>query len=363
MEFKTTREALLKALELLRLSSGDPLSPESYQNTVKIEAHKEAIYMFSCCHSSAMLKKVKGDVKGIGACVVHLVNLLELVKKLVKDKPVKLVILEDGRLEVRQQRSRFKFSTMDLKGYPAFTYLKKEMYNPINPTDFRDAVAKTSYCIDKDGVRTSFKGLLIEPVEDKDAECKLVATDGIRLAIARVLAVFDQQVLIPINCVEVILKAFKDEKDVGVFADERFFFFQSEDIYYNSRLLSAEFPDYRKVFPEGKPTLIKVLRKDMLGALERLNLFSKDTGTLKIQSVGNKLELRCRDKSVESLEVVELLPDSQSEPFELGVSTPRILQMFQKFTDSEITMGIYGATLPIHFKEQNADKFLMPIRI
>ena len=363
MEFKTTREALLSSLELLKLSSGNVTDPATPANSVKIEAHEKAIYMFTYTMHSAMLKKLKGEVKGIGACVVHLGNLLDLTKKLKKDKPVKLVILEDGRLEVRQQRSRSKFSTFEVSKFPAFTYIKKEMYNPINPTDFRDAVQRISYCIDSDSMRKGLSGMLLDPVEEEDAFCRLVASDGHRLNIAKVLAVFESKVLVPFHAVQVILRAFKDEKDVGVFADENYFFFQSDDIYYNSRLISSPFPEYWQVFPKGDHMSIKVLRKDIIDAFERLVLFSKDTGTARVSVIGNKLEVRVRDKSAEALEEIDIIEETGAQPIEIGLNAQNILQAFKHFTESEITMRIYGAHSPISVKESVTEKIIMPVRL
>ena len=83
-------------------------------------------------------------------------------------------------------------------------------------------------------------------------------------------------IIIPAKTAAELSRILTDEGKVEIFVTENQLLVVYGNVKLYSRLLNGYFPDYRSFFPKGYSTRGVILRSDLIQALRRLNLISRE---------------------------------------------------------------------------------------
>jgi DNA polymerase III subunit beta len=83
-------------------------------------------------------------------------------------------------------------------------------------------------------------------------------------------------IIIPQKTAHELSRILPENTSVELVVSENQILFVFDNIRLYSRLLNGHFPDYRSFFPKGYSTKGVVLRSDLIMALKRINLISKE---------------------------------------------------------------------------------------
>jgi len=84
----------------------------------------------------------------------------------------------------------------------------------------------------------------------------------------------------------------EEEKEITVITSENQIAFQNEDIYFVSRLIEGQYPDYKQIIPEQFKAKILISKEELIGSLRLAGIFSTtQTKDVKIKVEEDKITL------------------------------------------------------------------------
>lgn len=361
MKVVIKKEEFLKILKSLQdVTDATGMRGRPILTQIHLHAMNDRILFSANNLESSMVMAVEGTAELPGQCTFSGNRMLELVKNMRKDKNVVLTLLEDGRLLVSQGRSRYKMNTMDPTEFPLVKFYDTDKYIPVDPEALLDAIKDVFYCASVDETRVNLNGVYFEPAEEGTA--RAVSTDGHRISVHKLPAVFNDSFIIPSPACKKLIKILKETDEVSLYVADGFVSFCLDFGVFNARLIAREYPQYGKIFPEGKPILISIDRKDTIEMCKRGSIFSGDSSRLNFTANPERLEMTTKDSLAEAEEFTPLIsPSEVEEPVNFGLNAFYFLQALEHLKEDVVTLRIYGSSRPIVVSETNLTKAIMPM--
>ncbi len=108
-----------------------------------------------------------------------------------------------------------------------------------------------------------------------------------------------------------------------------------------SRLINAKFPNYERAIPEENDKILHVNRKDLLGSIQRVNIFASENS--------NHIVLDCKDDVmvINAVDVERSTKGSETvtcaysgEPTQIGFNAQYLLELLRYLPSDEITLSM-----------------------
>lgn len=191
--------------------------------------------------------------------------------------------LEDGIMMARAGRSRWRLATLPAADYPLTPALLPERESQRwDGRALATALARVRGAVDRDPDRVALSGVAFQaaPAEGEGADSPLVlaATDGRRLHAAETaLAWGGKTIIVPPQACQAIESLVKEAGEVAVALDPAGQRLEvgAGAVRLATRLLAAEYPDWRRLFPADDKiqTRLDVDRAALAAALRGLTPF------------------------------------------------------------------------------------------
>jgi DNA polymerase-3 subunit beta len=186
--------------------------------------------------------------------------------------------LQDDKVKVVSNRSRFSLSTLPAEHYPEFNESEYEYQFLLNAGKFKKALEKTLFCMASQDVRYYLNGLLLNVSNSK---LKLIASDGHRLSIYEddidLPTGYEARIILPRKAVQELSRLLDDaEAELNIQFSGNNIKIYYKDVVFSSKLIDAKYPDFSKVYKQTflSPVLIpKLILKD---ALTRVAILSNE---------------------------------------------------------------------------------------
>jgi DNA polymerase-3 subunit beta len=175
------------------------------------------------------------------------------------------------KIKTAAKKANFQLKTMSSDKFPEFPVSSVE-YFEIPVKDFKEMINQTIFAVSDDETRFFMNGVYFEKEENKIV---MVSTDGRRLAYAekeeKNVKNFSGIIIHP-KILNIIIKRAGDEGLISISVTDKIVFIRFGSYSLSSVLLDGQFPNYRKVIPEGQTNSLSVNRNEMLDALRRVSL-------------------------------------------------------------------------------------------
>lgn len=223
-----------------------------------------------------------------GAVTAPAKKLFEIVREF-PEGDVRLVSGDKGWLRIEMGRARFKVMSLPNDDFPALPEGAEGEKIEIAPTLLVEAVEKTGFAMSHDQTRQALNGILleIEPVGGDEADLRLVATDGHRLAFVqrrcRAAVAGPRGMIVPRKAITELRKLIGDEGTsaaVEISLQENRLFMRIGPALLVTRLVDGQFPDYRQVIPTGGTRVAIVDREAFYWAVRRVATVTADRVSL-----------------------------------------------------------------------------------
>lgn len=277
----------------------------------------------------------------------------------------------DHRLEMKINGGTYKISGGSVEDYPKLpdVQLAKEIKLPGEA--LVGMIKKVGFAVSMDETRPALNGMLWQTSGDM---MLMVATDGHRLAKIVVqntkLKGLHRDIIIPPKALNLLIKLYEDDKDLGVIFGENNITFNLGDAVLSSRLIEGPYPDYQQVIPKDNDKKL-VVDKELLSSLvRRVSVLSNTlTHQIKFSLKKDSLELSATNAEVGG-EAVETLPcNYKNEAMDIGYNANYILDIL-KHIDSDEVMFEFSTPVSagmVHsvVKEKTEDYLclIMPLRL
>lgn len=213
-----------------------------------------------------------------GETTVSARKLLDICKSL-KDESIISITLEESKMILMSNKSRFSLQTLSAKEYPKLDTSDNNLDFSISQKEFSLLLKSTAYAMAQQDVRYFLNGLLLEVGE---GIIKVVSTDGHRLAKNQLsntsLLGEITQSIIPRKAVQEISKFLNNDSDelIQIGLNNSHITIQTDNYQFISKLIDGRYPEYQKVIPNNLDKRITLDKNLFIEILSRTAILSNE---------------------------------------------------------------------------------------
>lgn len=301
-------------------------------------------------------------------------KIFEIVRELPEGE-VRLTAGDKGWLRIEVGRSRFKVMSLPKDDFPALPVVQEGEKIECPASLLVEAIEKTSFAMSHDQTRQALNGILleIEPVGGDEADLRLVATDGHRLAFiqrrSRAAVSGNRGVIVPRKAITEVRKLIGDEAAaaaVELSFQENRLIFRVGTSQLLTRLVDGQFPDYQQVIPSGGTRLAVVGRESFYHAVRRVSTVTADRVNLvKFSFSADRVSVTATNPEIgEATEDVEAEVTGGS--VEIGLNARYMLDVFSVIKQEKVLIEMNEALSPVLVRPLGDDGYrcvVMPMRL
>lgn len=196
---------------------------------------------------------------------------------LLSDDIVHIELLNDNSIEIKSQTSQIKIKWTDAWDFPLIPNVKEDLVFNLNSNVIKKSIEKTLFSSAEWNIRPTLAWIYVNLDWNK---AKFATTDSFRLSEFKVDLnnslenSFSQ--IIPSKTAFELKSILWDIENVKLVAWENQLLFIIWNTKFYSRVLNGKFPDYSWFFPNSYNTKAIVNRIDLIQALKKINLLSRE---------------------------------------------------------------------------------------
>jgi DNA polymerase-3 subunit beta len=320
-----------------------------------------------------VVESVPADVGMEGATTVPAHTLYDIVRKLADGAQVQLETTGDqGQMELRSGRSRFKLQSLPESDFPDITAGEMPHRFSLKATDLKRLIDKTQFAISTEETRYYLNGIYLHAIEvEGRALLRAVATDGHRLARVETAAPQGSTgmpgVIVPRKAVAEIQKLLENTDDeVSVELSATKIRVAVGQVVLTSKLIDGTFPDYQRVIPNGNDKFLTVDRAAFAASVDRVSTISSERGRAVKLSVGEgRLTLSVTNPdSGSATEEAEVSYDAA--PLDIGFNARYLLDITGQLDGDTALLKLADAGSPTIIQDREGSSalyVLMPMRV
>jgi len=206
---------------------------------------------------------------------------------LITDDEVHIELVWNDSLKIETSSWKLKIKGTDANDFPLIPSIKEEISLNIKWNIIRKSIDKTLFSSAEGNIRPTLAWIA---VNIKWEEATFASTDSFRLSEYK--AILESAVnnpfygIIPSKTASQIKSILSDNDDIKMVSWENQIAFLSWNAKIYSRLLNGKFPDYSSFFPTSFSTKAEINRVDLMGALKKINLVSRENNYSIKMSIG-----------------------------------------------------------------------------
>ena len=337
------------------------VEPSAQNNTVKLVATNLEVGMSTNLPVSETTE---------GSITVPAQKLFEILREL-PEATVTLTVDEKNWITIECLKASFKIAGLPKADFPELPSLPSQDIVMLPQSVLREMIAKTSFAVSHDESRYALTGVLFSI---NNQELSMVATDGHRLAVIKRSYQLElsgeeaKEVIIPLKAITEVKKLCEgDGGSMSINLGENQIAFRKDGTMLVSRLIEAQFPDYRQVIPSESRLSVLADREEFSRALRRVALLCSETRLVKLNLSPGQLTMTASDPNMgEAQEVVPI--DYAGDSLMVGFNARYIMDFLGVVTGSQVQIGLNDALSPGLFScngEEDAgfSCVIMPMRV
>lgn len=277
MKFRSEQGVLAEALGALARIATSRNSATPTLAAVKLTLQGDTLTALSADNDISLqfTIPVGGEKDGVTLINARLLN--EIIRALPSGKITVDVGADSASLS--SGRSNFSVPVLNVVDFPRIPP------SPANPVtmkakDLSFALNQVVYAAGKDPARQNLTAVSLEAESDG---LRLVATDGFRLAIrdlqGQQLLTHGRQCLIPARALNELQRLLDGAEDVSIRFGEIEVTFETGTMQLTTRIVNAEFPQYRHLVKPAYDNSMVIAREALLEALRRCRVLVDDDNT------------------------------------------------------------------------------------
>jgi DNA polymerase III subunit beta len=363
MELQIARDPFLRALQLVQNIVETRQTLPILAN-VLIDAQATGLNVAATDLEVGVRVTVPATIVKPGAVTLAARKLLELVREL-PAQPVTLKLQENGWVQLLCGAAAFRLVGLPAEEYPPLETGDAEGWVSIDGGRLRSLLARTSYAMSQDESRPFLNGVYMLV---RKGELRLVATDGHRLALARLTVEAEGEMagIVPRKAVGEMGRVLSGSEAASLAVRENQFLLRTPGFVLVSKLVEGTFPSYEQVLPKAHPRRLTIEREPLIAALRRVSVVADDR-TRPIRLTAAPGALRLAASSQELGEAEEVLPaEFAGEELPIGFNTRYILDALVPMDGERVVVELKDSLSPGVFKSAADEDHLcviMPMRI
>lgn len=292
-------------------------------------------------------------------------DLLNIVKAM--PDGAEITIKKDGdRYSVSSGRSKYKLPSLNAEDFPHFGTDKNTATFTIKAEELARLINLTLFATSTDTTKYYLNGALFHVI---DGNLAMVATDGHRMAVAKITAPDGSKDMPDIIIPRPVLQMIQGLSITGSFeigVSETKFTMQHGSFILRSKVIDGTFPDYTRLIPDDGPVSLKTDAKELKATTARVALVAKEkTSAVRFSIAGGNCALSAR--GADGCEGEDVLPITDSVgDLEIGFNAKYMAEVCQACGDGTVSIFMRDGGAPVLMKlddDPNVLFIVMPMRV
>lgn len=367
MEFTCTQENIVHGLSQVVPVTGRNRQLPILAN-ILLEVREGVLHLTGTDLEIGIHAIVGGKAGKRGSCALPARQLLEYIQQLPNNHPIELQ--SNGKnVHVTTPGFQASFRTIESEDFPLLPALLEEGGVRLSAAALCQGISEVVFAAAREEARPEIHSVY---VVGESGELRLAATDSFRLAES--VLPFPSQgqterftLLLPLSCAQEVVRLFSNQESVELLVRDALIVLRGEGVELSSRLVDAQYPDYRQIIPQGSTARLTVSREDFMRALKTLLVFlPRDSRRLRLTYQANKQALQLRVEGGETGEgEVNVVVEGEGGKEELWLNIQYILEGVSHIQGEKCEVLFKGPEAPVVFRPVRAGGYLyvvMPIQ-
>lgn len=276
MKFSIETEKLKKGLDIVNHATAN-ISTTPILENILIKVNENSVILTSNNLELAIeyfIEDVRVEKTG-SFCLPS--KLLTSYVSLVQDDEIKLELLSDLSVKISNWGSTIKIKWIEASEFPLIPNVKEEVSLMIPGKVIKKSIDKTLFSSSEANIRPTLAWIYVN-IEKNNIV--FASTDTYRLSEYRTIIETENKnsfsQIIPSKTCNQIRSVLWEEWQVKIVSWDSQIAFFAENINIYSRLLNWKFPEYLPFFPSSYTIKAEINRTDLIQALRKINLISKE---------------------------------------------------------------------------------------
>lgn len=333
---------------------------KTMENSIEIKA--------SDMEFSAIIN-IPAQINESGSILIAGKQLIDILRRIPSEEVVIYTSKEDNLIHIETNSSEYNLLSMPIDDYPIVEKINKNQpVLTINAEVLKNLTNKTSFACSKNAANNVFKGVYLDI---KDGKINCVATDTHRLAIKKHELEGEHitvQILLPNEFLSEISKNLTEDQssdNVEFYIQNNKIAVQINNLYMQSSSLEGKYPDYDKVIPKDFNIRTTFDVNEMIGAVERASIFSKDGKYINCKITKEEFIITVNNPDLgKAREVIGC--KTQGNEIDITFNSEYIIQILKKFETSDASIYINSANSPCSVrqtKDESYNYIISPMRV
>ena len=349
MKFEISTKALQKGLSIVSHATAGITTTPILEN-ILIKVYFQSIVLTANNLEMAIEYLIDEDVKILseGAFSVP-AKLFSSYIGLLEDSSVSIELVSGDALELKTQSGKTKIKGIPAEDFPLIPNVKEEMSLSLKGHVVRKSIEKTLFSCAEGNIRPTLAWIFVH-ISGKDAV--FASTDSFRLSEYKTSLDIESGVsfsqIIPSKTCNEIKNIISDDDNVTIISGENQIAFYFGNVKLYSRLLNGKFPDYTNFFPNSYTTRGIINRVDLMSALRRINLISRENNySIKMSFSGESgIFLETSETQIGEGEVL-LAGSVEGEDAIIGINSTYFLEALGVIETTHVSLQFESALAPI----------------
>jgi len=336
MKFTTTRETLLKPLQLV-LGVVERRQTLPILSNVLLKATDDSLTITATDQEVEIVATVDTPIDEPGETTLPARKLLDICKTSLEGAHL-IFSIENDKARIRSERSRFSLSTLPAEDFPETRQFDVNASFKIPQSELKQLIDRTQFSMAQQDVRKYLNGMLIE-VRDKMVIS--VATDGHRLSYCKLdtTNISDKpcQIIIPRKGVQELSRLLEDtDSEISVQIGDNHISAEFDHLKFTSKLIEGKFPDYERLLPNKTEINLTADRETLRQALVRTSILSNEKYRgIRFTLSSNKLSIQANNPEQEKAEE-EIEVDYSGNKIEIGFNVNYLLDALSAIDEDKV---------------------------
>ena len=329
---------------------------------IYLKAEGSTLEMQANNFSLGIITKIPVNTEDSGEIVVVGKYFQEIVAKLPGETVTISYIENDAIVKIQSGSSVYELLAMKGEDFP-----KVKTHEVVNSFKIKSATLKKMIrrtvfaCAAEDATRPIFTGCLFEI---NGNNITIAATNTHRIAIQKdeiVGEIEEINFVVPSSTLKDLARMLDSapENFVTVDFSGKYIAFTFDNVFITSRLIEGQFPPYEKVVPASCDMHVRIKVADMLAAVERVGLISKETEYNTIRFVFTQEGLNISSNSMEIGKAEENIEATlEGEDIDISFNVKYVSEVLHVIESEFCRIGLNKPLYPIDIREDDNDNYI-----
>ncbi len=316
------------------------------------------------------LKEENMDIEKEGIVILQGKDIVDIVR-VIPEEEINIEVFDDAKVLIYTDDEKIKYdlNVINKNDYPNVNLEKSENYITIETESLLNIIKETAFATSNDESRPVLTGISFK-INGDLLEC--IATDSYRLAKKNIRlnkpVEESYNIIIPgKNIIEFSRIIDTNDKEIKLHIFNNKILFENEDLLFQSRLISGNYPPTSKSIPEDFTIVLKANLSQLYNVIEQASILTtdKEKNIVSLSTKGNLLTVKSVSNEKGKAEMKMSVEKEGDEDITIAFSAKYMMEALNALSTDVVEMSFVGEVKPIVIKNNVDDGLLqlvVPIR-